>query len=413
MNTEQALFSELKIGNKTAVNRIAINAMECNDADKDGKPSELTYERYRQIFKGNAGVVFMEALSVIDDCKGRINQLIGHPRNQDALAQLVKALRKENDKPLLFIQLTHSGELSNPDFSRRVCVKPLPGLGGDLLSETDVKDIIDKFVTAAKVAYHAGADGIDVKLCHGYLGSQFLRPYNDRNWKYGGSFSNRARFAYEIYERLDKEINDPNFIVGSKISVWEGFPGGMGTAGPDTPVMDFTEIQELVKGLEARGAKYVLQSAGNPSITLALTQPDKKIPDYGYLHFTFQKILRDALQPETTVIGSAYSIYRNGKNNFHAVNENERSFEYWANKNIRDGIVDMVAIGRQSLADCELPAKLQAGKSSEINWCTVCDNCIELLIRQVPTGCSTYYKRYSEALQTIRKKEGKLKEKHT
>jgi len=413
MSNDSILFEELQIGPKTSVNRIALNAMECNDADSEGNPTDLTYERYKEAFRGGAGVIFMEAISVIDESRGRLNQLIGTRKNQEALTKLIHTLRKENEETLLFIQLTHSGELSNPDFSRRVCVKPLPGFGGELLTEEEAEDIIDKFVTSAKVAHDAGADGVDVKLCHGYLGSQFCRPYNDRDWKYGGPFEDRMRFAYEIYERIDKEINDPNFIVGSKISVWEGFPGGMGTAGPNTPVIDFSEIEKMVQGLEARGAKYILQSAGSPSITLALTQPDKNIPEYGYLHFTFQKVVRDALKPETAVIGSAYSIYSDGRVKFHAVKPEESTFQHWATKNIRDGIVDMVAIGRQSLADSALPVKLESGRADDINWCTVCDNCLEFLIRQMPVACATYNRDYAQALVEIRKKEGKLAEKRT
>ena len=240
-----------------------------------------------------------------------------------------------------------------------------------------------------------------------------MRPYNDRKWRYGGSWENRTRFAFEVYERIARKINDPDFIVGSKISVWEGFPGGFGTAGPDSPVLDLTEPLDLVKGLEERGAKYILVSAGNPSITLALTQPDRKIPDYAYLHIIFQKAVKDVLKPETVVIGFAYSIFRNGKNNFRAVEPEKSSLIYWGNKNIRDGIVDMIAIGRQSLADSLLPIKLETGKLDEINWCTACDNCIEFLIRQKPVGCATYYKEYALALKEIRKEMGKLEEKHT
>jgi 2,4-dienoyl-CoA reductase-like NADH-dependent reductase (Old Yellow Enzyme family) len=413
MTVDDTLFQEIKFGPKTSINRIALNAMECNDADKDGNPTELTYERYRKAFRGGAGVIFMEAISVVDESKGRINQLIGTRENQEPLAKLINDLRKANKDTLLFIQLTHNGELGSAEFGRKVCVKPLPGFGGDLLTEDEVEDIIDKFVTSAKVAHDAGADGVDVKLCHGYLGSQFCRPYNDRDWKYGGAFEDRMRFAYEIYERIDKEINDPNFIVGSKISVWEGFPGGMGTAGPDTPVLDFNEIQKMVKGLEERGGKYILQSAGSPSITLALTQPDKAMPDYGYLHFTFQKVVQDALKPETVVIGSAYSIYADGRLKYHAAKPEETTFVHWATKNINDGYVDMVAIGRQSLADSELPIKLIEGREDEIRWCNVCDNCVELLIRQMPVACATYEKEYAKALSEARKKEGKLKEKRT
>jgi 2,4-dienoyl-CoA reductase-like NADH-dependent reductase (Old Yellow Enzyme family) len=412
---EDPLFTGLKMGKRRVVNRIALNAMECNDADKNGDPSELTYTRYRKNFEGNAGVIVVEAISVISESRGRLNQLIGTPSNLKGLSKLFSEMKKVNDKPLLIIQLTHSGELSEPKFSRRVCVKPLPGFGGDLLSEDEVEDIIDKFVSAAKVAHDAGADGVDVKLCHGYLGSQLLRPYNDRKWKFGGSWENRSRFAYEIYERIAEQINDPDFIVGSKISVWEGFPGGCGSAGPDTPIIDLTEPCSLAKGLEDRGAKFILVSAGSPSITLALSQPDRALPDYAYLHFGFQKAIKDSLKPETVVIGSAYSVFRNGKNNFLAVNREENTLEYWGNKNIADGVVDMIAIGRQSLADPYLPIKLETGKKDEINWCTCCDSCVELLIRQKPVGCAVYDPKYTKILQDIRKEEGRLKssDKHT
>ena len=262
------LFTPIKIGPKTAVNRIVFNAMECNDADKQGNPSELTYRRYRRCLEGNAGVIDVEAISVLEDSRGRLNQLIGSQANLPALSKFIAEMKRINDKPLLLIQLTHSGELSDPKFSRRVCVKPLPGLGGDLLTEEEVEDIIDKFVTSTRVAYDAGADGVDVKLCHGYIGSQFLRPYNDRKWKYGGPWENRTRFAYEIYERIRKAIPDPGFLIGSKVSVWEGFPGGCGTAGPDTPIIDLTESLDLARGLEARGANFVLQSGEREGVML-------------------------------------------------------------------------------------------------------------------------------------------------
>ena len=59
--------------------------------------------------------------------------------------------------------------------------------------------------------------------------------------------------------------------------------------------------------------------------------------------------------------------------------------------------------------------KTLKGKEDEIKWCTVCDNCIEFLIRQVPVGCSTYEKEYTLALKQIRKERGELAEvdKHT
>jgi 2,4-dienoyl-CoA reductase-like NADH-dependent reductase (Old Yellow Enzyme family) len=177
--------------------------------------------------------------------------------------------------------------------------------------------------------------------------------------------------------------------------------------------MDFSEIKQLVAGLEDRGARYILQSAGSPSITLFLTQTDRQFPEYAYLHFTLQKVVKDTARPQTVVMGSDYSIFRDGRPGFGAVRKEESTFKYWANKNIRDGIVDMVAIGLQSRADSALPAKLEAGKAGEINWCTCCDKCVELLIHQMPVDCVLVNKDYARALAEAIKMEGKLKEKHT
>ena len=205
----------------------------------------------------------------------------------------------------------------------------------------------------------------------------------------------------------------PNFIVGSKVSIWEGFPGGQGTAGPDSPIMDITESLELCKGLEERGAKFILVSSGSPSITLALSQPDARIPRDVYTHFTFQKAVHDVLKPETAVIGSAYSVLNNGNNKLVTRKKEENSLEYWGNRNIREGVTDMISIGRQSLADSHIPRKMLEGREDEIKWCTCCDNCIEFLIRQQNVGCATRDKEYALALKEIRAKEGALKAKRT
>ncbi|HOQ68029.1 MAG TPA: 2,4-dienoyl-CoA reductase [Candidatus Atribacteria bacterium] len=407
-----SLFSSVPIGNRTATNRLVINAMEGNDADQNGNPGPKTYRRYRRLFEGDAGVIFLEAITVTCENRARLNQLSILPHNQKALEKFVLDMKKINPQPLFIWQLTHAGELSSPDFSRRVCVKPLPGYGGDLLSEDEIDEAIDQFVLGAKIAHDAGADGVDIKLCHGYLGTQILRPYNDRNWKYGGPWKNRCRFAYEIYERIAKEISDPNFLVGSKVTMWEGIPGGQGCAGPDTACMDLTEPLDLIQGLEERGADFILVSAGNPNLTVALAHPDKRVPDYAYLHHTFQREVKKVVSPKVAVIGSAYSVFRDGKNGFQGVEEGKNTLLYWGDKNIRDGVVDLVAIGRQSFADPLIPAKLKAGKNKEVKWCTLCDNCMELLVRQKNTGCATHDKEYASILTEARQKEGKIKFKY-
>jgi NADH:flavin oxidoreductase / NADH oxidase family. len=413
MGYKETLLSPIKIGTRTCQNRFFIQAMECNDQDENGNPSELTTQRYVNLAKGEAGLISLEAISITRESRARDNQLMIRPENLKALTAFVKKVKDANPKSLFIFQLTHSGELSNPAFSRRVCVKPLPGYGGELLTEEDVDKIIDDFVLAAKIAYEAGADGIDMKLCHGYLGSQILRPYNDRKWKYGGSWENRSRFAFELYERIEKAVNDKNFLIGSKISAWEGFPGGFGTEGPDSPIIDMTEPIALIKGLEERGAQYFIQSLGSPSINPSLLQVDRHIPYIAYLHQYFAKLFKENLRPETVVIGSNFTVFRNGKNGLNAVTPEQSSMFNYGAQCIDRGIVDMIGLGRQSFADPFLPKKLREGKEDEINYCTVCDNCLELLIQQSKVGCCTYNKFYTEELIRTRKEKGRLKVNHT
>jgi 2,4-dienoyl-CoA reductase-like NADH-dependent reductase (Old Yellow Enzyme family) len=413
MEPKEILLSPIKIGTRTCANRFFIQPMECTDADIEGNPSDLTYARYENLFRGEAGMVCLEAITITDKNRSRLNQLFIMPQNLPALTKFVKRLREINPHTIFIYQLTHSGELSNPEFSKRLSVKPLPGFDAEVFTEEEFERIMEDFVLAAKITRDSGADGIDMKLCHGYLGSQILRPYNTRKWKYGGKWENRRQFAFDLYERIKKAVPDKDFLIGSKISVWEGFPGGFGTAGPDTPVIDLTEPIDLIKGLEERGAQYFVQSAGSPSITISLTQADKDHPYFAYLHQYFAKIFRDNLKKETVVIGSNYSVFGKGKSKLQAVLPEDSNLLNYGAQNIAKGYTDMVALGRQSLADPLLPKKLREGREKEINYCTTCDNCLELLIRQRPIGCCTYNKYYTNVLVNTRKELGSLKERHT
>ena len=413
MEPRETLLSPIKIGTRTCENRFFIQPMECTDADAEGNPTDLTYARYENLFRGEAGMVCLEAITITDKNRGQLNQLFIMPQNLAALTKFVRRLKEVNPKTIFIYQLTHSGELSNPEFSKRLAVKPLPGFDAEVFTEDEFEKIMDDFVLAAKITYDSGADGIDMKFCHGYLGSQILRPYNTRKWKYGGKWENRRQFAFDLYERIQKAVPDKNFLIGSKISVWEGFPGGFGTAGPDTPVIDLTEPIDLVKGLEERGAQYFVQSAGSPSITISLTQADKDHPYFAYLHQYFAKVFRDNLKKETVVIGSNYSVFGKGRSKLAAVSHKDSALLAFGAQNIVKGYTDMIGLGRQSLADPLLPLKLREGREKEINYCTTCDNCLELLIRQQPIGCCTYNKYYTKVLVKTRKEFGSLKEMHT
>lgn len=413
---DELLFSPMKVGPRMAKNRVVINAMECCDALDNGDPSPATYKRYEDYFKGQAGIVILEAITPQYDFIARKNQLSIKEHNLPALKKFIAHLKSINPDTLIFFQITHSGEISNNVYSKRIRVtkEPLPGYEDSILvREKEIDQVIEDYALGAKYAYEVGADGVDLKLCHGYLGTQILRPYNKDNWKYGGKWENRRQFAIDLYDRTRQMVPDETFLLGSKISVYEGFPGGVGTLNPDSACMDLTESIDLIKTLEAHGASYIIESAGSPSHTMDLAHPDKRTPDYAYIHFYLQRVCRQALRPETKVIGSAYTIYRDGKQPFCAVKQEKNSLRFWGNKNINEGIVDAVSIGRQSFADPYLPLKMMEGREDEIHWCTLCDHCVEFLIRQHHVGCATYDKHFTEEYVKMVKEEGKLKEKHT
>lgn len=413
MSYKETLLQPIKIGPHTSVNRFFAQPMECVDSDEMGNPTDLTYTRYEKLYQGNFGLVDLEAITVTNECRARKTQLEIMPRNEKALANFIKKLKEVNPKTLMVFQLTHSGEISEPDFSRRVTVKPLPGMGGELLTEEEVDRIMDEFALAAKITRDVGADGIDLKFCHGYLGSQILRPFNDRKWKYGGSWENRSRFAYDLMEKIQKAVDyDKNFLIGSKLSMWEGFPGGCGSAGPDSPLMDLTESIDLVKGLEERGASYFVQSLGNVHASMNFMEAVQDEPYLSYLHFYFANILKQNVKPETVVIGSSFSPFRGKKNKLLAVEPEKSSMFAMGARCIEDGMMDMIGLGRQSFSDPLTPIKLEEGREDEIKYCTQCMNCEELMLRQQPVGCVPFNPIYTKIFKETRDQFGKLTELH-
>ncbi len=401
-----ALERPIRIGPHLVKNRFVIQPMECGDSDLRGGFSEDTLQRYDALFRGGAAVVVMESVTLQYESRARKHQLlldVNDPDNRAMWESFVRDKKLRYPNTLLIVQLNHSGEISDDTFSQRVCVKPMPGFGGTLIDEAYIEQTIESYAQAARFLASIGADGVDLKFCHGYLGSQILRPYNDRCWKYGGSFENRARFAFELCEKVRYAVPHESFLLGAKVSVYEGMAGGQGHAGPNSPIIDPSESVRLCKGLERRGASFFIESLGNAACSAQLMCPDKNGPEIVYQHITAAKLLRKNLRPETTVICGGLSILRNGRNNGMQGTEPEKnSLFYWGNTCIDQGDFDMIALGRQSFADPALPAKYLGGQQDDIRWCTCCNKCGALLGAQQPTGCVVYNPAYTARYQALK-----------
>jgi 2,4-dienoyl-CoA reductase-like NADH-dependent reductase (Old Yellow Enzyme family) len=396
----EMLSSPIQIGKRVAPNRIVNQPMECNDSDAGGNPTELTFQRYRNLAEGGAGMIVVESLTISYESRARRNQLKISEETAAGLERLVKEMKEINPESLIIFQINHSGPISGAAFSKAVSLYAV-GNGIHLLTTEELEEIEDKFAKAAVIAKQVGADGIDFKHCHGYLGGEMLRPANIRNDRFGGTFENRTRFFRETTEKIKKAVGEGPFLMGARYSVYEGIPGGFGTGGPVEVMEDLYEPLTFSKIVEEVGMNYVNVSAGIPAITPEIVRPTRSYPEGIYRHFGWAEAVKALVK--IPVIGSGYSYLRDGKNDLKEPDPTKKSFLYWTEKNLEEENVDLVGIGRQSLADPLFAKKVLSGNFDQVNFCTACGGCSTLLISQKEVGCVVYNEYYRNILRQLKK----------
>lgn len=399
--TLDLLALPIQIGKKMASNRMVYQPMECNDGDADGKPTELTFKRYRALAEGGAGIINVESLTFTYESRARKNQLKISEETAPDLEKLVREMKEINPKPLIIFQINHSGRVSGSAFSKVVSLYPTGDPAVHILTDQEIEKIGESFVRAAVLSKQVGADGIDFKHCHGYLCGEMLRPANTRPGPYGGSFENRTRFFRETTEKIKKAVGDDHFLMGVRYSFYEGIPGGFGTGGPEEVVEDLFEPLRFAKMIEEMGMDFINVSAGIPALTPEIVRPTKNYPEGVYRHFGWTKRVKKLVN--IPVIGSGYSYLRDGKNDLKELDPSKKSIFYWAEKNLRSKSVDLIGIGRQTLADPRFAQKALSKNIDQIHFCTACGGCSVLLRSQVEVGCTVYNEYYKDVLRRIRK----------
>ncbi len=97
------------------------------------------------------------------------------------------------------------------------------------MSVEDIKETIQDYVRATRLAKEAGFDGVEIHAANGYLIDCFLQSStNKRTDEYGGSMENRVRFLQEIVEALIEDGSYPADRIGFRISP-NGAYGDMGS----------------------------------------------------------------------------------------------------------------------------------------------------------------------------------------
>ena len=216
--------------------------MEGWDGTTDGRPTELTTRRWKNFGISGAKLIWGgEAVAVRPDGRANPNQLMMNDSTVGEIAGLREALvgaheeRFGNTDDLsVGLQLTHSGRFARPNdkatieprtaYAHPVLDKKFNVQEGALLSDDELKQLIEDFIAAAVLAEKAGYKWVDVKHCHGYLGHELLSGF-DRVGEFGGSFENRTRFLKDIVAGIRSKTK---LEIGVRLSIFDYSPFGPG-----------------------------------------------------------------------------------------------------------------------------------------------------------------------------------------
>ncbi|MCK8060133.1 MULTISPECIES: NADH:flavin oxidoreductase [unclassified Fusibacter] len=326
-----SLDQSIRVNKIEVKNRILMPPLVCfNWADDKGFETHDRASHYGLRAKGGAGVIVIEATAILKS--GRLCDTELGLWDDAHIPQFIKmADACRENKSLSLVQLVHAGDKSVGPMVYGA--SPLKTDAKECLEMTleQINEVKEAFVKAAVRAKTAGLDGVEIHGAHGYLLSQFASSKsNKRTDGYGGTLENRMRLGIEIVKAV-REATGPDFVVGYRYGV-------------NDP--SFEEDIIFVKELERAGVDLLNVSSG-------IVYGDVEVPaDFEFSQITYMGsvIKRHTDIPVACVFGIRYPEQ--------------------AEKLVKEGHCDFVALGRAILADPNWGIKAIAGES--VNVCYHC-----------------------------------------
>jgi NADPH2 dehydrogenase len=434
-------------------NRYAIHPMEGWDGTTTGGVTEPMIRRWQRFGESGAKLIWGgEAMAVRPDGRANPNQLIINGENQAGIAQLRETLVQAHEQKfgtssdlVIGFQLTHSGRFCRPVDKKRwesriayrhpiLDAKFNVTSDDQVLTDDDLKRLVEAYVAAAKIAAEIGADFVDIKHCHGYLLHEFLSAHT-RPGPYGGSFENRTRLFREIVAGIRSVA--PALGLGVRLSAFDLVPfkpdpalsqpakPGPGMpedfshllpyrfafgVNPENPLeYDLAEPKKFLQLLTDLGIELVNLSAGSPYYNPHIQRPAAYPPSDGYqphedpLISVARQInvvneLKSAF-PQLLIVGSAYSYL-------------QEYLPHVAQHYLRNGHVDFVGLGRMVLSYPRILADAtESGKLLEPKLiCRTFSDCTTAPRNGLRSGCyplDDYYKTFPDAARLKEIKSGK------
>ena len=358
-----AMFQPIEIGPMTVKNRFVVPPMGNNFANTDGTMSEQSAAYYRERAKGGFGLITIEATVVHKGAKGGPRKpCLYDDSTIESFRKVIDGCHAEGAK--VSIQLQNAGPEGNAKNAGApiTAATSIPSVcGRDIpkqLTTEEVYELIKGYGEAARRAMEAGADAVEIHMAHGYLVSTFLSPRtNKRVDEFGGCFENRMRFSRLIIEEV-KKATQGKIAVLARINCADEVPGGL-------DVHDSAAI-----------AAY-LESCGLDG-----------------LHVSRAVHIKDEFMWAPTVIHGGFSAAEveeiKRAVNIPVITVGRYTEPQFAELMVKEGRADLVAFGRQSLADPAMPKKAQEERLEDMTPCIAClQGCVANMYAGNPVCCLT------------------------
>ena len=337
--TENLLFTPITLPNGTTIkNRFFKSAMSEGMGTRDFQPKKNIATLYKRWAEGGTGLIITGNIMV--DPKGTAepgNIVFDKNSNMEILKNWAKQGQQHGAK--VMVQLNHPGKQAPKTIAKETVAPSAVPLGNGLnklfstpraLTINEVEELVQKFVTSAKVAKEAGFSGVQIHAAHGYLISQFLSPHDNRRTdKYGGSLENRMRFLKEIYLGMREELGK-DFTIGIKINSTDFKEDGL------------TEEDSLKTIIELAnlGLDFVEISGGTYERPAMMGATSKSTNQVFFAEYS--KKLKQKIEIPVVVTGGIRSI--NAMNTL-----------------LNDNTTDFIGIARPLTIDPNIPNKIKQG----------------------------------------------------
>lgn len=342
------LFEEYHLGKLTLKNRIVLAPMG-HTSDQTCSFNWNDVEYFSERAKGGAGLILTGAVSATDEFEPAACQLLNSNKHVYMLHMIAERVHMYGAK--FGIQLSPGiGRMNwidphTPPYSASPCPNYYnPDLICRELPTEAVKKLVKAMGESAKLAQDAGVDMIEIHAYGGYLIDQFTSAkWNHRTDEYGGSFENRQRFLFEIIDEV-KNMCGTKFPIAVKITL-------------DSVDDDEKPLEEglaIVKRLVDHGIDLIHIGRGSYTSRWRMVGSVYQTPGFDV----------EAASKIREVIGDV-PLMIHGKLNHHDV----------AEQAVKDGMIDLIAIGHGLIADPHWPNKVKNGEFDEIVPCIGCGEC--------------------------------------